>query len=499
MTPLQARSTALAAATLVGVAATAHVAVAHDFWLVPNAFVVTPGSALEVRGQTSSAFPTSESAVTVDRVAEARLLGAASEVPLRDLGVAGTSLRLRHRPATAGQYVVAVALKPRSVRESAAGFRQYLELEGAPEALQRYEREGRLPTTDSITRRYAKYAKTLVEVGQSGPRAFSRTTGQPVEFVPLTDPSASRSGDTLAVRLLFRGRPLAGARVRAGAATPDAERALTRAAPSARGTTAPGGASGGAAGAAATSASAARAAEARSAEVAVVDAQTDAEGVVRVPLAAAGLWNVRTIQIVPADPGSGADWDVHWATLVFRAAPGQAGRSGQTGSASDGGASAVQSSVAGGMGTMTTGAPAASALAVAGAQAGTSPGDSAEVAGVVAAFDRALEAGDTATVLSLLAPDAVILESGSVESREEYRSHHLAGDIAFARAVRRTQGPVRVVVRGDAAWASSTGGAQGTYRERAVNSTSAELMVLTRESSGWRIRAVHWSSRTRRR
>jgi hypothetical protein len=34
-----------------------------------------------------------------------------------------------------------------------------------------------------------------------------------------------------------------------------------------------------------------------------------------------GLWNVRTLQIVPAHPRSGADWDVHWATLVFRSAP----------------------------------------------------------------------------------------------------------------------------------------------------------------------------------
>ena len=108
---------------------------------------------------------------------------------------------------------------------------------------------------------------------------------------------------------------------------------------------------------------------------------------------------------------------------------------------------------------------------------------------------RPLEAGDSAAVLSLLSPDAVIFESGGVESRDEYRSHHLAGDIGFARAVRRTQGPVRATVRGDAARASSPGAAQGTDGQRAVNSTSAELMGLTREPAGWKIRAIHWSSR----
>ena len=49
---------------------------AHDFWLVPDAFSVAPDEEISIRGQTSSAFPTSESAVTVDRVTSARVLGA---------------------------------------------------------------------------------------------------------------------------------------------------------------------------------------------------------------------------------------------------------------------------------------------------------------------------------------------------------------------------------------------------------------------------------------
>jgi ketosteroid isomerase-like protein len=92
----------------------------------------------------------------------------------------------------------------------------------------------------------------------------------------------------------------------------------------------------------------------------------------------------------------------------------------------------------------------------------------------------------------------VVLESGGAESRDEYRSHHLAADMEFARAVREARSPLRVAVRGDAAWVSSTSTASGTFRGRPVNSTAAELMVLTREATGWRIRAIHWSSRSRR-
>lgn len=61
--------------------------------------------------------------------------------------------------------------------------------------------------------------------------------------------------------------------------------------------------------------------EASAAQAREVHGETDAEGVVRLPLESAGLWNVRTLQIVPADAGSGADWDAHWATLVFPVGP----------------------------------------------------------------------------------------------------------------------------------------------------------------------------------
>jgi uncharacterized protein (TIGR02246 family) len=124
--------------------------------------------------------------------------------------------------------------------------------------------------------------------------------------------------------------------------------------------------------------------------------------------------------------------------------------------------------------------------------------DSAAVAAVIERFHAALAAGDSTAALALLAPDVTVLESGGVETREEYRSHHLPGDMQFAKAVPRTRAPIKVTIAGDVAWATSTGVTQGEFRGRAVNSSSAELMVLTRSAGGWLIRAIHWSSRARR-
>ena len=51
-----------------------------------------------------------------------------------------------------------------------------------------------------------------------------------------------------------------------------------------------------------------------------------------------------------------------------------------------------------------------------------------EVAAVVDSFHIAMGRGDSAAVLAFLAPDAVIVESGEVETLAEYRAHHLPAD-----------------------------------------------------------------------
>jgi ketosteroid isomerase-like protein len=129
---------------------------------------------------------------------------------------------------------------------------------------------------------------------------------------------------------------------------------------------------------------------------------------------------------------------------------------------------------------------------------GTVAGDSGIVAQTVQRFHDALKRGDGPGALALLAPDAIVLESGDSESLAEYRAHHLPADIEFARAVRERRSPIQVSVRGDAAWAVSTTSVLGTFRKRPIDSAGAELMVLSRTADGWRISAIHWSSRSKK-
>lgn len=123
------------------------------------------------------------------------------------------------------------------------------------------------------------------------------------------------------------------------------------------------------------------------------------------------------------------------------------------------------------------------------------PQDSAAAVAVIDRFHHALAAGDSAEAAMLLLPDVVILESGGIESREEYLGGHLRSDMAFAQAVQRERADIAVRVHGEVAIASSTSVSRGEYRGRTVNSAGAELIVLRLTADGWRIAAIHWSSR----
>jgi len=120
--------------------------------------------------------------------------------------------------------------------------------------------------------------------------------------------------------------------------------------------------------------------------------------------------------------------------------------------------------------------------------------ESAPIATVVDAFHAALQRVDGKAAMELLAPDAIILESGVSQTREDYEKHHLAEDIAFVSATKTERLPLMIRQEGDFAWTTATSKTTGTFKGRKIDSTGVELMVLTKDNSGWRIRAIHWSS-----
>jgi ketosteroid isomerase-like protein len=119
----------------------------------------------------------------------------------------------------------------------------------------------------------------------------------------------------------------------------------------------------------------------------------------------------------------------------------------------------------------------------------------AEVTAVLESFYGAMKAGDAAAAMRTIAPDAVFLESGGLETRAEYEANHLPADIEFERAVSGKRGPLRITSEGNTAWVVAMTDYDGMFEGDPVIFTSAQLMVLTRDSGNWLIRTIHWSSR----
>lgn len=132
------------------------------------------------------------------------------------------------------------------------------------------------------------------------------------------------------------------------------------------------------------------------------------------------------------------------------------------------------------------------------AQARPSSADSAAAAAVVDQYEAALSAGDSAKAVSLLADDLLVMEAGTIETRADYLGHHLGADMKASAGAKGERTVLRVSVMGDAAYVVTKTVRPGTGAQGSTGSELAELMVLAKTSAGWKIKAIHWSSRRRR-
>ena len=136
-------------------------------------------------------------------------------------------------------------------------------------------------------------------------------------------------------------------------------------------------------------------------------------------------------------------------------------------------------------------------ISLAACRPASDPGAETEATAVLESFYGAMKKGDTAAAMSTIAPDAMFVESGRLETREQYETNHLPNDIAFEKQVTGKRGPWRMTVNGDTAWAIAETEFVGTFDGSDVDFVSSQLAVLSRDSGAWKIRSIHWSSRPR--
>jgi uncharacterized GH25 family protein len=262
---------------LVAMAAIAGRAEAHQFWLASSEYVAGPGRVAEIRAIAGTGFrgepkPWSPSHSVRFAARTSRV------VDLSQAASPGDFAWARFAPSDAGGALLGFESGFTSIELPAAQFNSYLEDEGLDAPLAARRRGG---WTTPGRERYRRCAKTW----QGGDEADRATAplGMPLEIVPAAAPGAA---PLLRARVLWNGRPLAGALVKAW-----------------RAPLGPGGAPTDGA--------------TRDSVGIAWQGRTDAKGEVAVPAAQPGEWLLSVVHMVACSDRAEADWESTWSSLTF--------------------------------------------------------------------------------------------------------------------------------------------------------------------------------------
>lgn len=114
---------------------------------------------------------------------------------------------VNNREAPSGSYLVVLDSMPREIELEPSKFQQYLLEERLIDIL---ATRADARTEDVRGReRYSRCLKAIFQVGPTFDTSVTKALGQVLEIVPATNPYALKIGDDLAVRVLFKDKPLA--------------------------------------------------------------------------------------------------------------------------------------------------------------------------------------------------------------------------------------------------------------------------------------------------
>ena len=247
---------------------------AHDLFLKPFAFFVTPGSDARLR-VLNGTFEKSENAIERNRLRDLSVAGPAG-VAHPDTSAwsdKGDTSVFVFRTGAAGTYVVGASTLPRTLRLDAKAFNEYLASDGVTDVLDARKRSNQLNTPSH--ERYSKHVKTLIQVGDARTPGFDTVLNYPAEIVPLDNPYVTKTGGVIRVRVLVDGRPMPNQLVIAGGRTPTGAR------------------------------------------LAVNKVRSGQDGVARVAIGSPGYWYIKFIHMVPVT-GDSVNYESKWATLTFQ-------------------------------------------------------------------------------------------------------------------------------------------------------------------------------------
>ncbi|HVR75119.1 MAG TPA: DUF4198 domain-containing protein, partial [Planctomycetota bacterium] len=256
---------------------------AHDFWIEPSSFRPAVGSGLRIRLRVGDGFPGEAVARNPDHLKDFFVSGPDGRTtPAVGFG-RGDPAGLA-RVTAAGTHIIAYTSKGSHSELEAKKFESYLKEEGLEAVSALRSKKGESEKAGRET--YRRSVKSLVLAGAGGPEGHDRVLGLPLELVPEKSPYHLGPERKLELKLLYNGKPLEGALVRAKRRSEEGEKAKSE--------------------------------DAKKTET--LSGRTSAKGEVAFTLPRDGFWLITAVHMVPADDKTTADWESCWASLTFDSA-----------------------------------------------------------------------------------------------------------------------------------------------------------------------------------
>ena len=187
-------------------------AVAHEFWLLPQRFFAAVNDVVPIEIMVGEAFNGERSEGKKNRIIQYVHLANGTKEDLAPgftndhYGVAIVTLK------TPGTHLIAFANTPKFLEMAPDKFLAYLREDGLDNVLATRKQQG----DDQKRSRelYRRCVKTLIQAGNQPRSTFAVNTGMPLEIIPMQNPYSLKLGQAVDFQVLFEQKPLPMALVR---------------------------------------------------------------------------------------------------------------------------------------------------------------------------------------------------------------------------------------------------------------------------------------------